>query len=255
MINEHLQQIREFEAEAVIPWLPSQGRLLEIGAGAGWQARKFAEVGMQVFAIELADSDYLAHTRFPTIRYDGQVIPFADASFDVVYSSNVLEHVPHIQAFQREIVRVLRPGGRMIHVLPTAAWRIATDVTHYISAARDMLSRARRLAGMSRTAMPHAGVPRNAVRRSRLRALLPNRHGEVGNWVTETYYFSRMRWERLFSRAGLTIEACRPLRLFYTGYSVADANLSLIARQRLSRVFGSACRLFVLRQNTAPTLA
>ena len=53
----------------------------------------------------------------------------------------------------------------------------------------------------------------------------------------------------------LAIEACHPLGLFYTGYSVADARLSLVARQRLSCVLGSACRLFVLRRVTVLPLS
>jgi len=63
----------------------------------------FARTGLKVFAIEVPDSEYLVHTRFPTILCDGPTIPFDDASFDVVYSSHVLEHIPHVVAFQREI--------------------------------------------------------------------------------------------------------------------------------------------------------
>jgi len=44
------------------------------------------------------------------------------------------------------------------------------------------------------------------------------------------------------------IEASVPLGLFYTGYSVADSSLSIVARSRLSRLLGSACRMFVLRR-------
>jgi SAM-dependent methyltransferase len=38
-------------------------------------------------------------------------LPFADASFDVCYSSNVLEHVPDPERMADEMVRVTRPGG------------------------------------------------------------------------------------------------------------------------------------------------
>jgi SAM-dependent methyltransferase len=243
MINQHLRSIRELEAQQVLPWLPASGRLLEIGAGAGWQASQFAAAGLDVFAIDLAGSPYLPHTRFPTIRYDGFSIPFADASFDVVYSSNVLEHIPHVEAFQREIRRVLRPNGRIIHVLPTPAWRMATSFTHYVHGIRRLIKRPRQGANNSDPPSHHK-TPR---RGPRLGVLLPSRHGEYGNWVTEVFYFSKWRWLRLFKRAGLELEATRALGLFYTGYSVADAALTLKARKRLSLVLGSACRLFVLR--------
>jgi SAM-dependent methyltransferase len=49
-------------------------------------------------------------------RVDLQALPFADASYDVVYASHVLEHVPDDRRAIAEIRRVLRPGG--IAVLP-----------------------------------------------------------------------------------------------------------------------------------------
>ncbi len=249
MISQHLKRIREYEAGEVLPWLPARGNMLEIGAGAGWQAGRFAQAGLRVFAVELAGSEYLPHTRFPTIRYDGHTLPFADGTFDVVYSSNVLEHVPHIEAFQQEILRVLRPAGRVIHVLPTPAWRLATSLAHYLFAARYLLSPTRRRHGTPRPADTTTVPPPRT--RSRLRSLLPSRHGEFGNWVTELYYFSKSRWEGQFSRAGFRVDACRSIGLFYTGYDVMSDRLSLSARRRLSRLFGSACRLFVLRPKDA----
>jgi len=170
----------------VLPWLPSKGTLLEIGAGSGWQAAIFARTGLKVFAIELPRSEYLVHSEFPTVLYDGAHIPFDDASFDVVYSSNVLEHIPHVLAFQREILRVLTPKGRIIHVLPTAAWRLATDASHYLDIAKRLLSR-------SPESVANPTVHGSIETRSRwpLRALFPSRHGEHGNWISETYCFSR----------------------------------------------------------------
>lgn len=44
-------------------------------------------------------------------RMDGQNLTFADSSFDLVMSINVLEHVPHPDKYLAECYRVLRPGG------------------------------------------------------------------------------------------------------------------------------------------------
>jgi SAM-dependent methyltransferase len=44
-------------------------------------------------------------------------IPWQESSFDIVFSHGVLHHVPDIHAAQREIHRVLQPGGRLIVML------------------------------------------------------------------------------------------------------------------------------------------
>ena len=48
------------------------------------------------------------------VRSDAETLPFADASFDAVYSFGVLHHTPDTRGAIEEIRRVLRPGGRAV---------------------------------------------------------------------------------------------------------------------------------------------
>ena len=56
--------------------------------------------------------------RFALLAGDALRLPFADATFDVVICSEVLEHLPDYRGALREILRVLRPGGRLAVSVP-----------------------------------------------------------------------------------------------------------------------------------------
>jgi len=133
--------IRTFELEQVIRLFPPGARILEIGAGAGWQAKILSERGFDVTAIDIAQPRYRAIQEWPVVEYDGVRIPLDDASVDVVFSSNVLEHVPHIEEFMDEMTRVLKPNGLMVHVMPTTLWRVVTTVAFYPCRAKQVFRR------------------------------------------------------------------------------------------------------------------
>ena len=94
-------------------------RLLEVGCGLGVDLREFALAGAQVVGMDMsARSVALARRHFRIfgtegkfIQSDSEHLPFADESFDIVYSFGVLHHTPNTQAAIEECWRVLRPGG------------------------------------------------------------------------------------------------------------------------------------------------
>lgn len=227
--------------------LPEGCRLLELGAGGGWQARFLAERGFAVTAVDVGSDRFAGRLEYPVTTYDGTRLPFPDASFDAVFSSNVLEHVPHVDALLAETARVLVPGGLAVHVLPSAAWRWWTTVAQPLAVLRFALGGGWR--GPAGTgAASGAGV--SWWRRARL-ALLPSRHGEHGNALAELVLFSRLRWLPLFRRAGFVVERHRSIGLFYTPWSLAGSRLTLERRRLLARLLGSATRLYRLRSTVA----
>ena len=183
---------------------------------------------------------------FPVELYDGRRLPCADRACDVVFSSNVLEHVPHVEAFQAELHRVLKPGGIAIHLMPTPTWRAATLLAHYPWLARAALSvitgtRTADAAQVASAATTHAPLPLLS------RVMLAPRHGERGNTISELWHFSARRWNTLFARHGWEVVEHRSNELFYTGYSLLGPRLGLEARRTLARVLGGSCRLYVLK--------
>jgi len=242
--HNHRRIIRQAELELVIPLLKPGARILEIGAGAGWQAKELANHGFEVHAIDLASSNYTALREWDVIEYDGHSIPLPDQCVDVVFSSNVLEHVPHIQEFQEEIRRVLVSGGMAVHIMPTATWRFWTSITFYLKRLVKFVTRGK--AAKTSDSSPTSNSNTKVLRNLR-RALLPSCHGVRGNVLTETYFFSESYWSTLFQQTNWRVQAVIPNGLFYSGNRIFGARLSLQARRILSRILGSSCKAYVLR--------
>lgn len=246
---EFLHVVREFEYKLIISNFRSSARVLEVGGGTGYQAKRLVEDGYAVDSIDIPDSNYAGQHEFPVRPYDGKNIPFPDGSFDVVFSSNVLEHVIDLSYLQAEMKRVLKPGGVCVHVMPTGAWRFWTNIAHYVELVQRLVGLAPRLVpkGFSRHALWDAlNVLRMIVGTARHYAIVP-RHGEIGNALTEVVTFSVRHWTRHFSKQHLVVDEVTPIGLFYTGHMVLGQRLSIGARQKLAKWLGSACVIYVVR--------
>jgi SAM-dependent methyltransferase len=109
--------------------------VLDAGVGFGRHAFALARQGANVVALDyasgevegtratfaaMAEAGEIAEERFVGgMRGDATRLPFADASFDRVITSEVLEHIPADTAAIAELVRVLKPGGTFAATVPT----------------------------------------------------------------------------------------------------------------------------------------
>jgi SAM-dependent methyltransferase len=270
---EFLHHIRRHEIAFVERHLPPGIRILEIGGGTGFQAKLLAEHGYDVASIDLPQSNYAEERVFPVLDYDGAIIPFPDDSFDVVFSSNVLEHVRDRRRLYAEIGRVLKPNGFCLHAMPSGVWSFWTIVSHYLSTGQRLIQKRRAappgptdhsssspgqgagpalwsgIRGVKRAARTAIGRMLGLGIRTLqgVRVLTPPRHGETGNAFTEIATFSRFWWLRHFRRHGYEILSVEPMGLFYTGYMLRGANWPLSARERCARWLGSSCMLYKLQ--------
>lgn len=246
---EFLHVIREFEYTTIAERFSPGIRILEIGGGTGYQAKRLTEDGFVVDSIDMPDSNYAGRLEFPVQPYDGRNIPFPDDSFDVVFSSNVLEHVLDLPYLQAEMKRVLKPGGYCVHLMPTGAWRFWTNVAHYTELVQRLLGLAPRLfpKGFSKHALSDAmSVLRLMASTTKHYAIVP-RHGETGNALSEIKTFSSRHWRQHFTNQRFIIDEATDVGLFYTGHMVLGPRLSLRTRQNISTWLGSACVIYVVR--------
>jgi SAM-dependent methyltransferase len=109
-------------------------KVIDVGAGAGRHSFEAYRRGADVIAFDqdkeelenvttmfeaMAEAGEVPDTaRAEAVAGDALALPYADGTFDVVIASEILEHVPADEAAIAELVRVLKPGGKLAVTVP-----------------------------------------------------------------------------------------------------------------------------------------
>jgi ubiquinone/menaquinone biosynthesis C-methylase UbiE len=141
--GDRLAWFREIDAArtALEPFIPAfagfreaQGkRVLEIGVGAGSDFLRWCRSAQHATGVDLTEAaialtrerlelEGIFRDRYDLRVADAEALPFADATFDLVYSWGVLHHSPRTEVAFRELFRVLKPGGiirAMVYHVPS----------------------------------------------------------------------------------------------------------------------------------------
>ena len=101
--------------------LPSQSKVLDVGAGTGRYRSLFAHC--DYYAHDFGQTPTLAD-KYTRLDYQSDItdIPVPDETFDVILLSEVLEHVPDPTKAVKEMARILRGGGRLLLTAPLASF-------------------------------------------------------------------------------------------------------------------------------------
>jgi SAM-dependent methyltransferase len=104
--------------------LSSSSHVLEIDCGSGRYTLEIGgTAGCRVLGVDInepgiGNANQLARNLSGRVRFEhcdcSQKLPFGDATFDAVFSNDVLCHIPGRQSLLREIFRVIKSGGRML---------------------------------------------------------------------------------------------------------------------------------------------
>jgi len=134
--------LRERRGDAALP------KILDIGCGNGalllylinTVGQRFSleatGVDISAFDIEIARRQ-IAFFGVPNCRFevaDGQQLPFADASFDVVTALEIIEHLADPGNLLKEIRRVLKPGGTAVLTTPNGDTRLPVALFRFFNA-------------------------------------------------------------------------------------------------------------------------
>jgi len=239
--------IRSAEVDLIKRFFVPRSKVLEIGGGTGWQAEQIASWGFEINTIDVEIKDPLYYS---VELYDGINIPFAAERFNLIFSSNVLEHVEKRAMLFSDMKRVLKHGGLMIHIVPSASWRLWTALAHYPYLVKRIFETMLR---KSATDIADEYVEHEIKSRSvgtffckLIKSIWPVPHGIDGSVTRELITFSRWGWRSCFRDAELSIVDEYRTGIFYTGYRLFPW-IGLGPRRLLSNFLGSSCHVFVLR--------
>ncbi|WP_043097996.1 class I SAM-dependent methyltransferase [Kallotenue papyrolyticum] len=102
------------------------GYVLDAGSGAGYGSAYFADHGARfVWGIEVSPEAVAfsqQHFKRPNLQFQvmdlQNITGFEDHSFDLIFSSNVLEHIPNVMSFLHSAWRLLKPDGVIVIAVP-----------------------------------------------------------------------------------------------------------------------------------------
>jgi SAM-dependent methyltransferase len=110
-----------------------KGRILENGCGVGMYIEHLSPFGGQVTGLEYDfERAVEAHVNSPHIvNAAGEFLPLPASTFDLILSHEVIEHVQDDRAAIREMVRSLKPGGRLVLFCPNRGYPFETHGVYW----------------------------------------------------------------------------------------------------------------------------
>jgi len=111
-------------------------KLLDAGCGTGWFSKAAYDRGADVTSMDLGEGLLKeVAKKCDTERVVGSILemPFDDNSFDIVVSSEVIEHTPDPHQAIREMYRVLKKDGTLILTTPNKIWFFAIWIANKLN--------------------------------------------------------------------------------------------------------------------------
>lgn len=245
----HFLRLRDFHQ--ILSEVPLDGvsRVLELGAGDGAQTSALRERFREVVSIDISPSSKLDGI----IVADAVSLPFVDGYFDLVFSSNVLEHVESIEESLVEMKRVLEPNGIMIHTMPTSTWKViqvlGRPLATIIKIARNILPGLSDGVGRAEPGThgitPNSQLLKRSIFKKVLGQLIPTIHGVSNNHIQEFIRFRTQWWVKKFNQVELNCYRSSPLFL-HSPYDILPYKF-LYLRESLAMNGIASVQVFWLR--------
>lgn len=254
--DAHWEQfIRDFEIDQILGQFGKDyfGKALELGCGSGRASQHLAYYCKKLFALEY-NENLLTEQSGDKVTYiigDAQDLSrFDDNEMDLIFSSSLIEHLPHLDRCLAECGRVIKQDGLIVHTVPNRTWKIFNLLLYYPFGIKVFLTGI-----FSKNKSHWTGGPRSAQtaldsnlqpvskKFSIRKNFLPKTHGISRTHISEFRSWGQKQWTRIFEKNQL--EVVRVVRLpFYFGWGY---NFRFLIR--LGNWIGlSSCTGYVLKK-------
>lgn len=255
MSIEWVHYCRNLEIECIKKLITHQqidnSAILEIGAGDGYMSNALSEAGFDVTATDPAPRE---PSKYNVQQMGGYDLKFEDSSFDIILSSNVLEHIVDLPKALTEMKRVLKPGGVMVHSVPTVYCNLATMIVQPLAYFKNLF-------------LLFSGKAKIKVNKNRsklfqvlhfcykivfnflnpLRILISKGHGVSKNRFWALYIWRRKHWKEQFKNSDLEVAAIVKVPYLYSMHKMFPNRMDKV-RHKIGNKFNSV-DIYCLKNN------
>ena len=242
--------IRNEELSTALNIFPKEKNLeiLEIGGRDGFQAKKISKKGYNVTSIDINPLSPQFHL---VQKGDITKLNFKDNSFDLIFSSNMLQEIHNIDEAFMEMKRVLKKDGTIVHIVPSSWWSLITNFWHYCFIPKYLI-KSKRFQNLINSDLKNndknsENLEEKSVNsKKNLKQLFFHPLGVNTSFIHEIFYFSRFYWKKLFKKNGFNMINEKNCPYFYSAYSIFDFKF-LNFRKFLAKIGITSCFCFIMK--------
>ena len=246
------EKIRMEELETALEIFSNEKNLdiLEIGGRDGFQANIISKKGHKVTSIDINPLSPQIHL---VQKGDITKLDFADDSFDLIYSSNMLQEIYNIDKAFMEMKRVLKKDGIIIHIVPSSWWSIITNFWHYCLIPKYLIKSNKIQQIFNSKKVTNIDIQnnkqenKNSKSTTNLKKLFFHPLGANSSFVHEIFYFSKSYWKKSFNNNQFEIINEKNCPYFYSAYSIFRFKF-LKFRKFLASIGITSCYCFIMKK-------
>ena len=241
--------IRNEELSTALNVFPKEKNLeiLEIGGRDGFQASIISKKGYNVTSIDIKPS----LPQFYLVQ-KGNItkLNFKDNSFDLIFSSNMLQEIHNINEAFMEMKRVLKKDGTIVHIVPSSWWSLITNFWHYCFIPKYLI-KSKRFQNLINSDLKNndknsENLEEKSVNsKKNLKQLFFHPLGVNTSFIHEIFYFSNFYWKKLFKQNGFKVTNKKNCPYYYSGYAVCKFNFIKL-RKFFAKICFSSCYCYVM---------